>query len=371
MLDHLDRYLASNAFGQLDHEERDVRAHLGEVQYTLEINGSKVKVARFEGEEDYGAKVAATFEKFRQAKVKDYRLDEPRAVDMNHVEAGILERVALLYPETFGALSGFCERHPEFVDETVAVFDREVQFYVAYLDLADRLRGTGLEFAYPCVSDRSKAEVARGTFDIVLAAKLQDEGSRVVTNDFELGAGERVFVVSGPNQGGKTTFARTFGQLHHLVTLGCPVPGSDATLFLCDRVFTHFEKEERLEDLSGKLEDDLLRVRDVLQGATSDSVVILNEIFTSTTLTDAAFLGARVLEVLIAREVLCVCVTFVDELATLDPSVVSMVSTVDPDDPAVRTFKVLRRHADGLAYAAAIAEKYGLTYGMLKERIAA
>ena len=96
----------------------------------------------------------------------------------------------------------------------------------------------------------------------------------------------------------------------------------------------------------------------------------MNESFSSTTLRDAALLGRAVLAQLVARGSLCAFVTFVDELARANEATISMVAAVHPDDPALRTYKIVRKPPDGLAYAAALAERYGLTYGAVSEQVA-
>ena len=368
--EYLAAYTRSEAFTGLAAEAGTVSNALGSVQYCVNIRGNRVRVTRHEGEADYGEQVQRTFAKFAQRAAKDYRAGFRPWPDMDHVEARILDLVARLYPDIFRALDEFCSRHVAFLDDTIRVFDREVQFYTAYLTFITPMRKAGLEFCYPDISADSKQVHAQDCFDLALAAKLVSRAATVVRNDFHLADPERVFVVTGPNQGGKTTFARTFGQLHYLASLGYPVPAREARLFLPDRVFTHFEKEEDLATLRGKFEDELVRIRDVLDRATADSVVIMNESFASTTLRDALFVGERVLDRMTGLGLLGVYVTFVDELASLNEACVSMVASVVLGQPAERTFKLTRRPADGLAYAAAIAGKYGLTYQRLKERLA-
>jgi hypothetical protein len=367
---YLSDYVASQPFRGLVDEAKKARKGMASVRYLLNIRGRRIKVSRYDDPApDYTVEIEKTFERFQQGAVKDYRVNFPGTTGLNHVEGAVLGLVAELYPDQFAALAAYCERHNRFVDEGVATFDREIQFYLAYLEHMETIRGAGLHFAYPRLSDESKELRVKDGFDLALAGKLVAEDSTVVPNDFHLEDPERIIVVSGPNQGGKTTFARMFGQLPYLASLGCPVPGSEAALFLFDQLFTHFEKEEDITDLSGKLEDDLIRIQEILDQATPDSVVIMNESLTSTALADARLLGRAVLERLSEGDLLCVYVTFVDELASLNEKTVSMVSTIVPGDPASRTFKVVRRPADGLAYADAIAEKYGLTYKRLRERL--
>jgi DNA mismatch repair protein MutS len=368
--DYLDLYVASDSFRELVLDTERVRTDLGSVKYCFLINGSSVTVRKYDDESDYSAEVAQTFDKFRQGAARDYRFKLAEFVEMNHIEAQVLDLVAKLHPEIFSYFDEYCTKYRNFGDPAVLRFDREVQFYVSYLEYISKLKEAGLKFSYPRVSWETKEVGGNEVFDLALATRLVAEKTVVITNDFYLLGRERVFVVSGPNQGGKTTFARTVGQLHYLACLGFPVPGTGVQLFLFDRIFVHFERGENVADLRGKLQDDLLRIRGILDEATPDSLIIMNEIFSSTTLEDAVFLATDVMRRILDLGCLCVCVTFLEELASLSDSVVSMVSTVVPEDPAQRTFKVIRRPADGRAYAISIAEKYRVTYAALKKRIA-
>ncbi len=361
-------YVHSTAFQGLYQEALTVQQNLAAIRYCIILQNGTIRVRNYEGEIDYSQEILKTFEKFKQGAVKDYRVELRESSGMNHIEAKILEFVARLNPSEFKALDRFCEQHSPFIHPVIQRFDRELQFYISYLDYITDIQRRGYPFCYPTLT-RNKEVYAKDTFDLALAYNLLYQEKPLICNDFSLQGHERIIVVTGPNQGGKTTFARMFGQLHHLANLGCPVPGKDAQLFLFDQIFTHFEREENVRNLRGKLQDDLLRIHTIFQQATPQSIFILNEIFSSTTLKDAVFLSQQILSRISELDAICVWVTFLDELSTFNEKVVSMVSTVSPENPLERTFKIIRKPADGLAYALSLAEKHRLMYEQILERI--
>ncbi|MEW6560024.1 MAG: DNA mismatch repair protein MutS [Pseudomonadota bacterium] len=344
---------------------------LAKLRYAVRIDGTTVSVLQDPQEPDYSATIADFFSRFRQGEVKDYRVQFTPSSGLNPVEGQILDRVAMLNPEVFGGLARFCEAQKGFADARLLRLDRELAWHLCWIDYTRRFERAGLAVCMPeLTTDLGQIDVAQA-FDMALAWSCLEQQQPVVCNDIVLQGQERMIVVTGPNHGGKTTLARTFGQLHHLGSLGLTVGASGAALLLCDQIFTHFERVEDISNQRGKLQDDLVRMHRILAAATSRSLVLMNEIFSSTTLDDALWLARRIMAKLSAIGSVCVFVTFLDELSAFDAHTVSMVGTVDANDPTIRTFKVVRRAADGKSYALALAQKFGVTRQQLLERIPA
>lgn len=364
---YLESYLRGPGFRELREEARENLGRLAGVRYVLHVHEGRLTLRAYRGEADYGKRVVEAFRPFLGPALAHLGGPEPpQGPWLNHVEEWLLDHLALLFPEAFAQLRAFHEEHQDFPDPVLGRLEREARFLLAYLDFIAPLRAAGLPFTYPEPAQGPPFFVQEA-FDLVLAAKLVAEGKRPVPNGFRLDR-ERILVVTGPNQGGKTTFARMVGQLHHLFALGFPVPGKRARLPVPDRILTHFEARENPEDLRSKLESDLLRLKEMLDLATARSLLLLNEPLASAALEDARFIGRFLVERIQEKGSLAVLVTFLDELARL-PGTKSLVAEVDPQDPARRTFRVVERPADGKAYALALAAKHGLTYEALKERL--
>lgn len=364
----LKTFTASESYRKLSEDTFALREAMDKVDYCIQIRGNTIRVEKYAGQEDFSSSITALFEKFRQGEVQDYRHRLTNGPYCDETEEGILRLLAGLYPREFKALDSFCRKWFDFDEPLLLDFSNEIQFYLRWLEFIEPLQQCRLKFCCPEIRTDKTHLSSIGGFDLALANQIF---SRTVANDFELNAPERIFVITGPNQGGKTTFTRAFGQMHYLAAIGLSVPGKFAELFLCGNILTHFEREEDLSSENGKLRDDLVRLRELLKQADEKSLVLINEIFASTTTEDALALGDIMMRDLVRAGSLGVIVTFLDELASFSPETVSMMSLVTDDDSRTRTFRIRRKAPDGLAYALQIAYRHGLTAEQLKRRLSA
>jgi DNA mismatch repair ATPase MutS len=364
--EYIKTYVASPEFQEVSAHSTRLRQKLLEVDFCLLVRYKSVSVVEYDGQKDYAKLLTESFSRFNQGENSTYKRVLPERASSDKVENAILGMVARIYKETFDDLAVFCKKYSDFFDRAIIRFSREVQFYISWHETIKELKDAGLPFCYPKVTHSLDRVYGYDVFNMVIA---RDEASKIVLNDYELNVPERIIVITGPNQGGKTTFARAFAQTHYIGSLGLPVPGREAELFLFDKILTHFGREEDIETQNGQLRDDLLRLRNLLDQATPRSLIIVNEVFASTTLSDAIVLGEHMMDKLVKLGAPVICVTFIDEMAQHGAETVSMVGVVNQEDPGARTYKIVRRPPDGRAYAESIAGKYKLTYAQLSGRL--
>ncbi len=367
--DFIQTYQQSEGFKSLQDEVNILKEKLNSIKYMININGLSFRVQKYKNEVDYSQVVKKIFEKFKVDNLKNKECQFEKNRGINHVNAKVLEFVSKLYPNEFGRLENFCQKYDGFIDKIFQTFSEEVQFYMAYIEYMLDFQKLNLTFCYPVISITDKNIKVENGFDLALAYTKIFDKKTVVTNSYYLEKNERIIIITGANQGGKSTFARAFGQINYLASLGLQVPAHRANLFLTDSIFTHFEKEEDIGNLRSKLQDDLTRVHHIFEMATAKSLVILNEIFSSTSLKDAIFLSQKIMDRVSDLDLLCVWVTFIDDLNKMSGKTVSMVSEIDVKNIDNRTYKIVRKQADGLAYAKTIAKKYQLRYEQILTRI--
>ena len=367
--DYLQAYLNCDDYKSLYSDAQKLKTKLASVTYMIGIDGLTFKVKKYDNEIDYVPEIERVFHKFEQDEVSIQDCKFNKNSGMNHVNAKILEFVSKLYPLIFSNLKNFTQKHRGFIEDNFLQFADEVEFYISYIEYIFRIDSSNLLFCYPRMSTQSKNIEVLDGFDISLAYSFSFDKKPVVTNSYDLKSNERIMVISGANQGGKSTFARAFGQMSYLSKLGLLVPARRAKLFLFDNIFTHFEKKEDIRTLHSKLEEDLVRVHDIFDKASTKSLIILNEIFSSTSLQDAIFLSKKIMEKIEKLDLVCIWVTFIEKINSMSDKTVSMVSDIDNLGIEHRTYKIARKEPDGLAYTKSIAAKYHLNYEQILQRL--
>lgn len=194
------------------------------------------------------------------------------------------------------------------VDHILSFFQMmwtELAFYVGCLNLHRQLAAQGERVCFPKPSpSQERSHAATGLYDICLALTMQRQ---VIGNDLRAD-GRKLVVITGANQGGKSTFLRAVGLAQVMMQCGMFVAAERFSANISSRIFTHYRREEDAEMKSGKFDEELGRMSDIVDHILPGSLMLFNESFASTNEREGSEIGRQVVGALIDR---CVKVFFV------------------------------------------------------------
>jgi DNA mismatch repair ATPase MutS len=188
----------------------------------------------------------------------------------------------------------------------------ELAFYVGCLNLHGRLAQKGEPTCFPePVAAHDRRHSCRGLYDVALTLSL-DRG--VVGNDVS-GDDKDLVVVTGANQGGKSTFLRAIGLAQLMMQCGMFVPARSFCANVCDGLFTHYKREEDAAMESGKLDEELKRMSEIADSVTPNSLLLFNESFAATNEREGSEIARHIVGALLERRIKIFFVTHLYELA--------------------------------------------------------
>lgn len=364
-ISYLKKYQNSDKIKTIKSKITIINRDFNNIYYRLYLNGRTVTVEsspkhKESMNDNFKETFSPIFESIQDMDSPVKMEDNRSPYSMNNLQISIITQLSKLYPQQFLELSNFYNQYSRYHDQLIENTVQELTFFLAWQKV-ERIISTqtDLSFTLPILTNDGSEKVIN-SFDLNLALKLiqRTDHPQIITNQFTLNPNKPFLIISGPNQGGKTTYARMTGQIFYLARLGIAIAGTSAKIKTRKNIFTHFDRQESSNKLSGLLEIDIDRMYQITKKVDAHSFVILNELFSSTSEEDATELGNRILKELDQKHATGIYVTFLESLCE-NSRVQTLMSQVTSN--AKRTFKVIPENLNGQAYTDILLKKYRLS----------
>ena len=252
----------------------------------------------------------------------------------------------------------------------------EIEFVTKATALEGRLTERGYALCTPSLRPiADKVLTASALYNPDVALRIEDE---IVANDFTFDENARLYILTGPNRGGKSVITCAVGLTQALVQLGLRAPAASCEISPVRGIFTHFPEGADDTIDKGRLGEECARLRDIFDRVNEDSMVLLDESLSSTGSYEASYIGEEILAGFAIARCRGIFSTHLHELAAALPEVnlraaaaggVRIDTLVAGIEEGRRSFRIHRTTPDGKSYARDIANKYGLSLEEITRRI--
>ncbi len=188
----------------------------------------------------------------------------------------------------------------------------ELAFYIGCLNVHGQLAQKGEPVSFPLpVVPGERRHAFQGLYDVCLALTIKQS---IVGNDMKADSKDLV-IITGANQGGKSTFLRSIGLAQLMMQCGMFVPAESFCANVCEALFTHYKRKEDATMKSGKLDEELSRMSDIVDNITSNSMVLFNESFAATNEREGSEIARQIINALLEKRIKVFFVTHLYEFA--------------------------------------------------------
>ena len=277
-------------------------------------------------------------------------------------------------------LKSVISRHVNVSTEVITKMIPEFMYYIRFAEYIEKMQAVGFTFCAPQVLPAEERKLqTEGLCNLKLAneIRIHPEGRTakdVIGNDLDFSAEHRIYILTGANRGGKTTFTQAVGLAFVLAQGGIRVPAFSFSYSPVDNIFTHYPADENETMDLGRLGEETKRFRELYQQATARSLLLLNESFSTTSYEEGYYIARDVVRALKYLGVRTIYNTHMHKLAneidvlnreeTAEDMAASLVSQSKDGE---RSYRIVIAPPEGLSYAKDIAEKYGVTFEQLKK----
>ena len=202
----------------------------------------------------------------------------------------------------------------EHIESFLNMLQNELAFYIGCINLKEQLEKTGNPIAFPDpVAKNERRHSFHGMYDVSLALTMKQE---IVGNELNADT-KNLVVITGANQGGKSTFLRSIGLAQLMMQAGMFVPAKDFCANLCQGVFTHYRRKEDASMKSGKLDEELSRMNAIVDQIKPNSLMLFNESFAATNEREGSEIARQITSALLEQNVKIFFVTHMYEFARI------------------------------------------------------
>ncbi|MEE3334392.1 MAG: hypothetical protein VZR54_09040 [Ruminococcus sp.] len=254
----------------------------------------------------------------------------------------------------------------------------EIIFFIRWAELVEKITALGMPMCKAEIADAGERYCSfKGIYNLKLAINnVNGDNIDIIRNDVDFNDEHRIFILTGPNRGGKTIFTQAVGISMLIAQCGIYVPAESAVISPCDNIYTHFPADENDTVDLGRLGEESQRLSRIFDVATDRSLLLLNESLATTNVAEGLFIANDVVKAMRFIGARAVFNTHMHELARKadeinsstdgDSVVASMITGVHEGQ---RSFKVTLAPPQGVSYARDIAKKYGVTFNQIKQSI--